>query len=523
MRRLRPVRQLRPTSLRLSAIRKPLAAAAVTILATLGLALPAVLQTAPAAAAATGTFAQVSDFGSNPGGLQMYMYVPASLPADPPVVVALHGCTQSATIYYDDSGWAAEADAYGFIVVFPQQTAANNAEDCFDWWTPSADSRGEGEAESIYQMTEYAISTYSANAAKVYITGLSAGGAMTSDMLADYPDVYAGGAIIGGIPVGCATSLTQADTCMAGPVSNSPSTWASYVTGADPGYTGPYPRVAIWYGTDDTVVNPANATESMDQWTSVWGLSQTPSSTSTIAGDSSANNDDVSDYGGTAAAPDVQLNAVQGVGHGTPVATQGTSQPQCGAVAAYFVDSVCSSYYIAQFWGLTTASSSPPPTTAAPAATTTAATSVASTTATVNGSVNPNGLATTYSFEYGTTTAYGTTTSSVSAGSGTSATTVSASLTGLSPGTTYDVQLVAQNADGTTGGGNITFTTPAAAPLACYTASNYQLTVDGYAYEFGGYTYADGSNDYLGLWNVFYTSSLEETSPGYFVSVSSCP
>jgi hypothetical protein len=158
---------------------------------------------------------------------------------------------------------------------------------------------------------------------------------------------------------------------------------------------------------------------------------------------------------------------------------------------------------------------------AAPSATTDAATGVTSSAATLNGSVDPNGTATSYDFEYGTSTSYGSTTSSVSAGSGTAATTVSADLTGLAPDTTYDYQLVATSSAGTTDGGNLTFTTPAAS--ACYTASNYQLTVDGYAYETDGYTYADGSNDYLGLWNTYETSSVEETSPGYFVAVSSCP
>ncbi len=94
-----------------------------------------------------------------------------------------------------------------------------------------------------------------------------------------------------------------------------------------------------------------------------------------------------------------------------------------------------------------------------PSATTDAATSVGSSSATLNGSVNPNGSATTYYFEYGTTTSYGLTTSSTSAGSGTSTVAETASLTGLSANTTYDFRLVATNANGTTDGGNLIFTT----------------------------------------------------------------
>jgi hypothetical protein len=97
--------------------------------------------------------------------------------------------------------------------------------------------------------------------------------------------------------------------------------------------------------------------------------------------------------------------------------------------------------------------------TSLPSATTGAATSVGPGSATLNGSVGPNGSAATYYFEYGTTTSYGSTTSSTSAGSGTSTVAETASLTGLGAGTTYDFQLVVTNSNGTTDGGNLTFTT----------------------------------------------------------------
>ncbi len=98
-------------------------------------------------------------------------------------------------------------------------------------------------------------------------------------------------------------------------------------------------------------------------------------------------------------------------------------------------------------------------TTGPPTATTNAATAVAATTATLNGSVNPDGLASTYYFQYGTTTSYGSTTSSTSAGSGTSAVAESAPLTGLTANMTYDFRIVATNSAGTTDGANQSFTT----------------------------------------------------------------
>ena len=108
-------------------------------------------------------------------------------------------------------------------------------------------------------------------------------------------------------------------------------------------------------------------------------------------------------------------------------------------------------------------SSTPPPTPSAPAVTTGAGSGITNTAATLNGTVNPDGAATTYQFQYGTSTSYGSVTpaSPASAGSGSSAIGVSAGLTGLSASTTYDYRLVATNATGTTDGGNQTFTTAA--------------------------------------------------------------
>ena len=101
---------------------------------------------------ASATLTQVSSFGSNPGALQMYDYVPTSAAANAPLVVAMHGCTQQASDYYNDSGWPKYADLWGFDLVFPQQTSSNNSTECFDWFTASDDARGAGEAASILQM-----------------------------------------------------------------------------------------------------------------------------------------------------------------------------------------------------------------------------------------------------------------------------------------------------------------------------------------------------------------------------------
>lgn len=136
------------------------------------LALPLALFTVPQSASAA-SLTQVTGFGSNPGSLSMYTYVPDNLPSGAPVVVALHGCTQSASDYYSHSGWPKYADLYGFALVFPQTSSANNANSCFNWYQSGDYTRGQGEALSIKQMVDYAKTQYGSDPSRVYVTGLS--------------------------------------------------------------------------------------------------------------------------------------------------------------------------------------------------------------------------------------------------------------------------------------------------------------------------------------------------------------
>jgi poly(hydroxyalkanoate) depolymerase family esterase len=361
----------------------------------------------PARAAAGLT--EVTGFGSNPGALKMYSYLPSGLPAGAPLVVALHGCTQSASDYYGHSGWPKYADLYHAALLFPEQTSANNSLSCFNWFNAADIARGGGEALSVKQMVDYAIAHYGSDPQRIYVTGLSAGGAMTAVLLAAYPDVFAGGGVVAGLPYNCGT------VCQYQAQSRTPAQWGDLVRAANPGYGGPWPRVAIWYGTSDTTVVPANATELRDQWTNVLGVSQTPTATSSLPGGTTRET-----YGNV-----VELDRVPGIAHGTPVAP-GSAENQCGTTGTYYLQSICSSYYLAQFWGLAGTSGGTPPTT--------------------------------------------------------------------SP-------------------------TPTASPTAtpCVTASNYAHTVAGRAHQSGGYTYANGSNQAMGLWNVAVTHTLRQTGDNYYV------
>src|SRR6476660_9549461 len=157
---------------------------------------------------------ELTGFGGNPGNLRMFAYAPEHLPPKAPLVVALHGCTQTADEFDHGTGWSSLSDSLGFAVVYPQQQPANNPMNCFSWFLPGDIARGHGEALSIREMVEHAIATFAADRRKVFVTGLSAGGAMASIMLATYPEVFAGGAIIAGLPYGCASNVQQAFEAM---------------------------------------------------------------------------------------------------------------------------------------------------------------------------------------------------------------------------------------------------------------------------------------------------------------------
>jgi poly(hydroxyalkanoate) depolymerase family esterase len=301
--------------------------------------------TIAAADPAAGSIEEVTGFGSNPGNLRMFRYLPTDLPANRPVVVAMHGCTQDATGYGTNTGWVELADKLKFAVVLPEQQSGNNANKCFNWFEQGDITRGQGEAESISQMISRMITDTSANAGRVYVTGLSAGGAMTSVMLATYPDRLAGGSVVAGLPFRCATSLVDGFMCMNPGKNNTPAQWGDLVRGAS-SHTGPWPTVSVWQGDADYTVAKANLTEIVDQWTNVHGIPETPTSTDTVAGYPHAVYQDGS--GRTL----VQTFTLTGMGHGQPV-DPGTGEGQCGTAAAYILDvNICAAWHMSQEWNL---------------------------------------------------------------------------------------------------------------------------------------------------------------------------
>lgn len=316
--------------------------AATVLLALLAFFLPAV----PQAGAAAPGVREVAGFGSNPGGLKMYRYVPEGLAGGRPVVVVLHGCTQNAAGYGTGSGWTELAERWKFSVVLPQQASGNNLQSCFNWFQAGDIARGQGEAASVAQMVDKQVADAGADPSRVYVTGLSAGGAMTAVMMAAYPEKFAAGGVVAGLPYGCAQAAGSPYVCMYVGATQSAGQWGDRVRAARPGYAGPWPRLTVFQGSADYTVKPVNMTDLTKQWTDVRGADQVADTSDSVAGYPHQVFRDAS--GATA----VETYSITGMGHGQPV-DPGTGAAQCGTAGAYLLDvNLCAAQVLGHSWGL---------------------------------------------------------------------------------------------------------------------------------------------------------------------------
>ncbi len=289
---------------------------------------------------------EVADFGGNPGALRMFAFVPAQLQQSRALVVVLHGCGQTAAGYDLGAGWSTLARHYGFALVMPEQQRINNGNTCFNWFSPEDTARDSGEAKSIREMIAHMVQAHRIDPRRIFITGLSAGGGMTSVMLATYPDVFAAGAIIAGLPYGIASNLREALDGMFHSPSRPERELGDFVRRAS-SHRGPWPRISVWHGSADRTVNPGNANEIVKQWLDLHDLPMTPMAETNVDGyprQTWWNRD-----GETL----VESYAITGMAHGTPLGRADNDQ-RYGAEGAFLIEAgISSSYHIAKFFGLT--------------------------------------------------------------------------------------------------------------------------------------------------------------------------
>jgi len=283
-------------------------------------------------------------FAPNPGNLRMFRHLPRGLKAGAPLVVVLHGCGQTAAGYDQGVGWCQLADSLGFAVLAPEQKAVNNPNTCFNWFNPEDITRDEGEAASIAAMIQTVIETHRLDAGRVFITGLSAGGAMASVMLANYPEQFAGGAIIAGLPFGAAANVRVALESMRAAPLKTPHQWGDAVRAASD-YRGPWPRISIWHGAADMVVNIGNAQASVAQWADLHELSLATAKQEMVDGAVRLRWDSR-----------LEVYTLQVLGHGTPIDSADVGQP-----GPFIIDAgISSTRRISEFWGLMPATASKP-------------------------------------------------------------------------------------------------------------------------------------------------------------------
>src|SRR3984957_4261426 len=272
---------------------------------------------------------EITGFGTNPGDLRMFSYVPENLQPAPALVVVLHGCGQTAAGYDLGAGWSTLAEHYGFALLMPQQQHSNNGQGCFNWFNPEDTTRGSGEACSISEMIAQMVNDHHIDAHRIYVTGLSAGGA-----------------VIAGLPFGVATNVREALSGMFQTPPHPAAELGDLVRNASD-HKGPWPRLSVWHGSADRTVNPANANEIVKQWLDVHHLPTAPMSEGTVDGYPrqvwwNADGETV-----------IESYTITDMAHGTPLGIADNDE-RYGAEGAFLIEAgISSSYHIASFFGLT--------------------------------------------------------------------------------------------------------------------------------------------------------------------------
>lgn len=191
-------------------------------------------------------------FTCTAGSRSYRLYVPASAPDRPRgLVVMLHGCKQDPEDFAAGTGMNAVAEAYGLVIAYPRQSGADNASSCWNWFRPADQMRDRGEPSIIAGITKDIMWDFGLDRSRVFVAGLSAGGAMAAVMGQTYPDLYSAAGIHSGLAYGSANDVMSAFSSMRGDggLASGPKRLAN----------GHRLRTIVFQGSADRTVHPSNA------------------------------------------------------------------------------------------------------------------------------------------------------------------------------------------------------------------------------------------------------------------------
>lgn len=298
------------------------------------------------------TFSQLKEepfFGENPGNLKMFSFTDEGVEhGKRPLVVALHGCSQTANSLAKQSGWNKLAKEHQFVVIYPQQKRSNNGSNCFNWFKKKDHSKDSGESQSIKSMIDLAVKNYDIDTSKIFIYGLSAGAAMSVSMMANYPELFHTGAIFAGAPHRIVEKYSQAVKAMNGKIDKKPEEWGKLITN-DPAEQD-YPKLIVFHGEKDGIVDINNARELIEQWSY---LHQTDAEQDSVI-EHFANNENVQkiSYWNKNKEEVITFYKIANLGHALPV-DPGENKKQGGETGAFAKDmDFFSTYYVAKDFGL---------------------------------------------------------------------------------------------------------------------------------------------------------------------------
>ena len=194
---------------------------------------------------------------NGPAGSRAYkLFVPSGYRGQPlPLIVMLHGCTQSPDDFAAGTRMNERAEEAPAFVAYPAQSRAANSQRCWNWFNAAEQERGRGEPSLVEGITREVMRDFSIDARRVYVAGLSAGGAAAATMAMLYPDLYAGVGIHSGLACGAASDMMSAFAAMQG---------GAPATAPRPAGLPPVPTI-VFHGDRDRTVNVANADHVIEQ------------------------------------------------------------------------------------------------------------------------------------------------------------------------------------------------------------------------------------------------------------------